>query len=213
MWSSRPALAPSASSIYSEVSDPRARRAHRPFSGFFNGRSVVGSQRSSTHRFGSKPPSNRSSRRFSPLRLSQLNLSLPTARSPSSTRSMIDPSASLSTSARSMSAVSFTSASPLASPAQARVLDYGGNMPISMDPTLQRDMSQASRPSLSERQRRRPRRAPRWVPRHSKGQVWFPAMESSAVRTKVFHTIVSGAILGIVLIVCTFIPPSFICSH
>ena len=204
MWPYRPPPAPSASSVYSEMSDPRARRPHRPFSGFFNGVSVVGSQRNGVHRSGSKPPSNRTSRRFSPLRLSHLNLSLPALRSPSSTRSVIDPSTTPSTSGRGMSTVSFISVNPLTSPVRARVLDYGGNMPISMDPALQREMSRSSRPSPSDRQRRR-RQGPRWVPRHSKGKVWFSAMESSAVRTKVFHSIVSGAILAIVLIVCTFI--------
>ena len=49
----------------------------------------------------------------------------------------------------------------------------------------------------------RRRRVPRWVPKHAKGKAWFPAMRYSAVRVKVFHAVVSGSLLMLILIVCT----------
>ena len=106
----------------------------------------------------------------------------------------------------------------LALPARARVLDYGGNVPVPMGdaavpPPLQprqpspfqpgqRDRSLSTRATAGSKPRPKPR-DPRWVPRHASGKVWFPALESPAARTKFFHACVSGTLLAITLIVCT----------
>ena len=192
-------------SIYSEVSDPRLR-VHRPFSSFFSGTSTVSSRSDSTRQSVPKP-SDDGPPRLPRLNLSPMSTAAPTLRSPSSTRSIIDPASSPITSARRISAISFRE-NPLLldfiAPPQARVLDYGGNMPVNLEDRVQRNTSGASRTSRARDHLRQRGRRPRWIPKRSRGKVWFPAMENTAVRTKVFHCIVSGSLLAMILITCKF---------
>ena len=202
-------------SIYSEISDPRAR-AHRPFSSFFSGTSTIGtstisSRSNNTRRLSPKPSEDNHPRlpRVTQLSLSPMSVGPPTMRSPSSTRSIIDPSSSPLTSTQRMSTITFRE-DPLVLdftvPSPARVLDYGGNLSIIAEPPVVRQTSGASRTSRArDHLRQRSQRSrPRWIPKHSRGKIWFPAMENAAVRTKLFHAIVSGILLVIILITCMF---------
>ena len=213
----------------------RRSRGRRPLSSFFNGTSTVGGRNSGsaqahTKRIDPNPP------RLELPRLDMSHLSpgpSPSQRSPTSTRSVIDPTLSPEMSARPLSSVTQRSpVSPLEyeheAPSRltlAHVLDYGGNIPINhVPPETQRQLprfhsissnrrwpsqrnqqgARTSGPrSTQSRNQTQPERRARWIPKHSRGKVWFPAMESSAVRTKFFHAIVSGSILALVLVTCT----------
>lgn len=203
----------SSPSVYSEQTEPRTR-AHR-LSRWFHGTSTMAPRSTDTER-GTVPPSPKSVSTSAPslpqLEMSHINLQSPALRSPTSTRSLIDPSSSPSTSARPLSTRSYeASVMSVTTPAQAQVLDYGGNSPIDMEAPPEHTMSYENRTRSVRQppqQTRNERNKPRWVPRHSRGKVWFPAMEDRIVRTKVFHTLVSGLILAVFLIVCTYsFPP------
>ncbi|MCJ1442946.1 MAG: hypothetical protein MMC23_003443 [Stictis urceolatum] len=169
------------------------------------------------------------------------NESSPISRSPTSVRSMIDPAISPVASnggpLSPLTMISSVRSSPIQAP--ARVLDYGGNVPLgstfstsgrrfgsrhhvrhvsrrrqrSPGPTSSgrsaravasaesvRSYEERSRDAMDANAGRR-RRVPRWVPKHAKGKAWFPAMRYSAVRVKVFHAVVSGSLLMLILIV------------
>ena len=211
-------------SIYSEISNPQ-ERVHRHFSSFFSSTSAISSRSNST-RQPSPKPSDDGPPRLPRLNLSSISTRAPTLRSPSSTRSIIDPSSSPLTSSspmastRRISAISFQE-NPLliefTAPPQARVLDYGGNIPVIPEPQVVRQPTRGNR--ARDHLQRRGRR-PRWIPKHSRGKVWFPAMENSQVRTKVFHCIISGSLLSIILITCKwpfyrycYMAPSYDCDH
>ncbi|MCJ1326732.1 hypothetical protein MMC10_003397 [Thelotrema lepadinum] len=234
IWWSLGEGAPPASNS-SDVSSRRSR-GRRPLSGFFNGSSVVGSNigdriQQSSKRIDPSPPQLELPR----LDMSHLSPALsPSHRSPTSTRSVIDPAISPPMSTRPLSSVTHRSpVSPLEhegsdAPSRltfAHVLDYGGNVPLNqLSPETPRALprfpsSRSNRRWPSQRnqqhfhapQRRqpqpqaqpgrtRPQRRARWIPKHARGKTWFAAMESSAVRTKFFRTVVSGSILTITLV-------------
>lgn len=227
----------------SNASTPHSR-IRRPLSSFFHSTSVIGSQTGSdTIQPSPKPISPNPTRLELPrLDMSHLSPGLPAfQRSPTSTRSIID-HISPRMSTRPLSSVTQRSpVSPLwetqedlRRPSVARVIDYGGNVPLTqISPEPQRhspcftalgsrrrqeNQRQGSRPSARSERRRRAQNQvqtqtcsggyPRWKPKHCRGRVWFPAMESSAVRSKLLHTLVSGAILALVLLTCMW-PNSF----
>ena len=109
-------------------------------------------------------------------------------RSPSSTRSLIDPASSPANRARPLSSATF----------DALIETF--HVPVQAHT---RGSSRIS--NLSNRRVTwvRPRPGPRWRPRHSKGRVCFPFMRKRGMRTRVFHCVVSGFILALTLIICT----------
>ena len=187
----------SSPSIYSEISEDRIA-AQRRSSPFFNPITAY-SERSFRVRQDRVPkPVSTNSPQLPRLDMSHLNTSGTVLRSPTSTRSIIDPSGSPARTDRALSTfmIDGSERGPVY-PAEAHVLDYGGNSPIDQLP----ERNASTHPS----RRRRRRREPRWIPRHSRGKIFFPAMKNQAVRNKVFHCIVSGSILAITLIVCKFV--------
>ena len=123
------------------------------------------------------------------LNITHGNGSAPASRSPTSTRSLIDPSSSPAITARPLSTITFGHllGAPVI-PAQAYTRD---NRPDEIEDlpgqriVLARSRSQA-----------------RWRPRHSRGRAFLPFMEKRGTRRWVFSCIVTGSILAITLIVC-----------
>ena len=196
-----PLLSPS---VYSEPPEQAAHR-YRPLSGFFNGRSVLAGRNRSGQ------PSNATTPRTPAFFLGHHSNAL-RMDSPSSMLSMrVGPTAPPSHSSRAGSMASFNGGGlrGLALPARAQVLDYGGNMPFTMlSETHSADA--LGRTTTSSGQRRRKRSEPRWVPKHSSGKVWFPALALPAARKKFFHTVITGTLLAIILIVCELRLRSFL---
>lgn len=220
-------------SLGSETSSPPTR-THRPFSSFFHGESVINGfgvvnqqERAQSHHKHTRTvdTSTPPMRGHSPG-------AHPALRSPTSTRSIIDPSASPANSVRQLSPAA-TSASAARSPfsfvdqlTHARVIDHGGNVPLSQVSPTQRQApfrfpsgrtqrstgprSQRQQSSRSDRSTNSNR--PRWIPRHAPGKVWFPSLQSSAVRGKFLHVLVSGFILAVVLIICAPTPFSLLAT-
>ena len=117
------------------------------------------------------------------------NSSAPTLRSPTSTRSLIDPSSSPGITARPLSTTPFdTLLGAPGFPVQAYTRNNGHD-DIAGPP---------ARRIVGARFRSRPR----WQPRHSRGRAFLPFMEKKGMRRRVFHCIVTGSILVITLIVC-----------
>ena len=161
------------------------------FSAFFHGTSVL------TDRTGR--PSQHGRKLFrvgSPFVLPRLDMShldvsaAPSHRSPTSTRSLIDPSSTPASSASPLSISTFDR-SPGISPlsAQAHLLSPR-TYDVEPEPVTRRKTARRVRPG------------PRWRPRHSNGRVCFPFMRKRGMRGKVFYCVLSGAILAISLIIC-----------
>ena len=166
------------------------QRSSNRFSAFFHGTSVV-TDRTNPPAQQSRKSSRHGSLTFLPrLDMSHLSSNAPILRSPTSTRSLIDPNSTPASSARPLSTARFELFTPnSASPAQAHLIS----------PRFDRMIEPFTR-----RKTIRPRPGPRWQPRHSSGRICFPFMRQRDMRTKVFHCLVSGFILAVTLIVCTF---------
>ena len=199
-WSQAPPISPS---IYSEHPEQQQEppRRHRPFSSFFNGTSTVNRGQAPQPSNASVVSTPRMPRPF----MTHANGSTQSVLTPNSLLSMmVGPTAPPSSGSHTHSTASFNGGGlrGLALPARAHVLDYGGNVPVGTEPYMPRDPSPASKTTGSHRRKKR-HHEPRWVPRHSRGKVWFPALESMDARKKFFHACVSGTLLAIILIVCT----------
>lgn len=113
-------------------------------------------------------------------------------RSPSSTRSVIDPSSS----------------PPVASHSPIPIFSWGHAVHVShmAEQAYIPEPRADSRPRHSSRRTRARRHGPkpRWRPRHSEGRAFLPFMKTAEIRNKVFHCIIGGFVLGITLIVCTY---------
>ena len=133
-WTSSGVSTPS---IYTEISEHRVPQnrsaAQRRFSEFFSGSSDVSSRRG-TRNYRTPKPAENDRPQLPPLtglNISHFNNSGPILRSPTSIRSIIDPSASPMSRTRPLSTTtSDASVRGIRYPAQARVLDYGGNVPF-----------------------------------------------------------------------------------
>ena len=194
-----PFLSPS---VYSEQPDQgeNQSRRHRPFSGFFNGRSALSSRGYNAQLSNASNASTPSMPRFF---MPHVDDESQSASSPRSLLSMrVGPTAPPSMGSRTHSMASFNGGGirGLALPARAQVLDYGGNVPFVPGAEAPREESQAIK-TTSQRRRRR-HHGPRWTPKHAEGKIWFPSMASVEARKKLFHAVVSGTLLAIILIVC-----------
>ena len=117
--------------------------------------------------------------------------SAPALRSPTSTRSLIDPSSSPSITARPLSTITFDNL--LGAPnVPARAYTRDNHLDDITELPAQRIISA------------RFRSRPRWRPRHSSGRAFVPFMKKRGMRRRVFSCIVTGSILAITLIVCKF---------
>ena len=171
-------------------SNETEHRSSNRFSAFFHGTSVVTDRTNPPAQQGRKS-SRHGSLNFLPrLDMSHLNSNAPVLRSPTSTQSLIDPTSTPANSARPLSTARFDPFTPnSASPAQAHLLS----------PHFDRMTEPFTRRKIL-----RPRPGPRWRPQHSSGRICFRFMRQRSIRTKVFHCLVSGFILAVTLIVCTF---------
>lgn len=161
------------------------------FSAFFHGTSVLTDRTGRPSQHGHKPFRGSPPSVLPRLDMSHLDMSAaPSQRSPTSTRSLIDPSSTPASSASPFSVASFDR-SPGISPlsAQAHLLSP-------------RTYDLEPEPIIRRKTARRVRHAPRWQPRHSSGRVCFPFMRKKGMRGKVFYCILSGSILAISLIIC-----------
>ena len=170
-------------------SNETEQRSSNRLSAFFHGTSVVTDRANLPTQHGRKASRHGSLNFLPPLDMSHLNNNAPVLRSPMSTRSLIDPHSTPASSARPLSTARFDLFTPnSASPAQAHLSPHFDRM---IEPFIRRKTL-------------RPRPGPRWRPRHSSGPICFPFMRQTDMRTKVFHCLVSGLILAVTLIVCTF---------
>ncbi|MCJ1405476.1 hypothetical protein MMC11_008704 [Xylographa trunciseda] len=122
------------------------------------------------------------------LNISHGDSSAPALRSPTSTRSLIDPSSSPAITARPLSTITFghlVGAPDV--PAQVYTRD---EQPDGL-------LDHPGQRNISARFRSRPR----WRPRHSRGRAFLPFMEKKGMRKRVFSCVVTGSILVITLIV------------
>lgn len=155
----------------------------------FQGTSVTTSQRTWPSKYSRKASRTAPQLSLPRLDTSNVNGSAPALQSPTSTRSSIDPSLLPASSARPLSTVAYDEFLGRSYyPAQAQTQGFGADN--ASGNTLPRGVST------------RPRRQPRWQPRHSSGRVYFSFMRKSGMRRRVFFCVVSGTILAVTLVVC-----------
>jgi len=179
----------SSSDLGARPMEPQQRSGNR-FSAFFHGTSVLTDRTGRPLQHGRGPLSNGSPAVLPRLDMSHLNASATNQRSPTSTRSVIDPSSTPASSVRSFSATAFNGSAEI-SPLSAQV--------HLLSPRTQDLWPE---PLVHRKTVRRVRHAPRWRPRHSSGLICFPFMRKRGMRRKVFYCVLSGSILVISLIIC-----------
>ena len=164
-------------------------------SAFFNGRSeprtILPTIRPTS---GHKLRSHR--REQLQLDLSQLNLSVPSLRSPNSTRSIIDPRSSSTHNRHSAAPMPLEASSPRPSQAYSSVTLRPATNELANDPFASIAVTEDS-PAPKRRNRRQRRR--------------FPYIRNKALRRKAITCVVSGSLLALILIICTdcHSPPVF----
>jgi len=166
------------------------QRSGNRFSAFFHGTSVLTDRMGRPLQHGPEPLANGSPAVLSRLDMSHLNTNAPDQRSPTSTRSLIDPSSTPASSVRSFSATAFNGSAEI-SPLSAQV--------HLLSP---RTEDLWPEPLVRRKTVKRVRHAPRWRPRHSSGLICFPFMRKRGMRKNVFYCVLSGSILVISLIIC-----------
>ena len=132
---------------------------------------------------------SRTSPRISLPLLDISNNSAPVLRSPTSTRSLIDPSSSPAITPRPLSTITFDH------------LPGAPNLPVQAHHRVNRPNGityHSARLDTSARFRRRPR----WRPRHSSGRDFLPFMKKQGMKRRIFSCVVTGSILAVTLIVC-----------
>ena len=178
-----------------EVPTPLSHSSQRSamrnrLSAFFHGSSVVADESPSERQQSCRMFRNKQSHftHSSNLEMSSLNRNTPAPRSPSSTRSLIDPTSSPANSARPFSNATYEqfSGNPF-SPASAHLAGSPRTMPY-------------SEPMVRHHTSRRHRRNPRWRTKNSSGRVYF---RNKSMHQTVFKCIISGGLLAATLIVCT----------
>ena len=173
-------------------SSPSGQRSamRNRLSAFFHGSSVVADESPSERQQSCRMFRNKQSHftHSSNLEMSSLNRNTPAPRSPSSTRSLIDPTSSPANSARPFSNATYEqfSGNPF-SPAPAHLAGSPRTMPY-------------SEPMVRHHTSRRHRRNPRWRTKNSSGRVYF---RNKSMHQTVFKCIISGGLLAATLIVCT----------
>ena len=183
---------PPSSSASSQHSSSTRSAVRNRLSALFHGSSVIGDKTHSPRQQSSNMARHKARTRELPRfeTRSSFHLNAPAPRSPSSTRSLIDPASSPANSARPFSNATYDqfSGNPF-SPAPAHI---AGSPRTDIESGM----------SIPQNRNGRRRRGPRWRPKHSSGKVYLPIMKNKGMRERVFKCIVSGGVLAITLIVC-----------